>query len=208
MRVHLKFAAAVAATLLLSASLEAQSRGTRGGATQAGAARSAEAQTPGWMPMELGVDGEFGFQMSDPHATVVGLPVAQMRAAFMKNPTWSIEPALSFNYQGADGGSSNSLYLGVGALYHFSPDRSQKQWYARPFIGLDHRSVTFDVAPGTSQTESANRFGLGGGFGLKMPIVNRLSARYEANLSHFFESGALASSTKLGFLAGLSFFTR
>jgi hypothetical protein len=208
MRVHLTFAAATAATILLSASLEAQSRGTRGGATQAGAARSAEAQTPGWMPMELGVDGEFAFQMSDPHATMIGLPVSQIRAAFMKNPTWSIEPALSFNYLGADGGSANAAYVGVGALYHFSTDRSHSQWYARPFIGLDHTSEKFDVAPGTTQTVSSNRFGVGGGFGVKMPIASRLGARYEANLSHFFEGGSAASSTKLGFMAGLSFYTR
>ena len=210
MRAHLTFAAAAAATLLLSASVEAQSRGKSGGATQAGAPRSAnaEAAAPGWMPMELGLDGEFAFQMSDPHATTIGLPVAQIRAAFAKSPTWSIEPAMSFNYFGADGGSANSLRIGVGALYHFSESRAANQWYARPFIGLDHSSLKTDVAPGVTQTVSSNQFGLGAGFGIKMPIMSRVAGRYEVNFSHFFESGNAASATKLGFLAGLSFYTK
>jgi hypothetical protein len=130
-----------------------------------------------------------------------------MRVGFLKSPTWSIEPAMSFNYAGADGGSSNALYVGVGALYHFSQDRALKQWYARPFIGLDHQSVTFDVA-GTSTTQSSNRMGLGAGFGLKMPLISRLGARYEVTLSHFFASDQLGESTKLGFLGGFSFYTR
>src|SRR4051812_23929608 len=153
MRIHVTLAAAAAATVLLVSSAHAQ---TRGGTKQSGTTRTAESQSSGGKSLEFGLDGSVGFAMNGPSTTTVQLPISQLRVAFQRTPNWSIEPMLRLNYEGTDGQSGNELFFGVGALSPLSQDRSQKQWYARPYVAIDHQSVTFDVG-GNSQTQSSNR---------------------------------------------------
>jgi hypothetical protein len=53
--------------------------------------------------------------------------------------------------------------------------------------------------------ESTTNGRLGAGLGMKVPLVNRLASRFEANFAHIFGD---FSSNQSGLLAGLSFFTR
>jgi hypothetical protein len=66
----------------------------------------------------------------------------------------------------------------------------------RPFVGI----VGFN-GPGDDDSDAV----LGAGIGMKVPLVNRLAARFEANFAHRFGE---PDFNQLGLLAGLSFFTR
>jgi hypothetical protein len=81
----------------------------------------------------------------------------------------------------------------VGALYHFSPSRAANQFYVRPFIQIAGFS-------GGGASDSQALFGVGGG--LKIPLRDRISSRFEANFAH------TDGSDMIGLLAGLSFYTR
>jgi hypothetical protein len=185
---HSFLGAALAAALLAGAgALEAQS-----------AKRPAQNNAP--RPVELGVDMDIGFGLDDPSTTTISLPNSVLRAGFFINERVSIEPQFSFQHISVSGGgSSTGLGLQVGALYHFSPDRARNQWYLRPMVGLAHASFG-----GGSATQAA----LGVGFGVKLPIMDRVATRLEGKLGHAFETSSAPGATSLGLVAGLSFFTR
>jgi hypothetical protein len=198
-------AAAVAALVVVSTSVSAQSRGTRSSARAAGQPRL----------MELGLDGGLAFGLSDPKVTTFGLPVQSLRAGFYMSDALSIEPIVSMNYQNvsANGGSvsANNLDLGVGAVWHLNPNRAERQFYVRPFVDMLHVGSKFkDTNGGVTTTESTsdNAMGLGAGLGVKIPVMSRMVWRLETQLAHRLESGAIGSQTSLGFSAGFSFFTR
>lgn len=180
------------ALVAVAPSAQAQSRG------RAAAAPASQAK-----PVELGIDGGITFGLSDPKTTSINLPVQDFRAGFMLDEQLELEPFGAFNYTSGGGASATSLGLGTGLLYHFSPVRSQPQVYLRPLAMLSFLSINPDVGPSSSTTQ----FGLGIGLGMKHPISDRFSWRYEANLTHAFQSGAATSQTNLNLLAGLSFFT-
>ena len=90
----------------------------------------------------------------------------------------------------------STVSLGVGVLFHMTPDRTRSQIYFRPFAG-------FTSASGFGQSESDPNLGIG--LGLKTPFANRLATRLEAFLAHQFETNG---TTSLGVLFGLSFFPR
>lgn len=151
-------------------------------------------------PVELGIDMGIGFGLDDPKTTAISLPMQSVRAGFFINDRVSIEPQMSLQHMNISGfGSTTSFGLGVGALFHFSPDRTRNQMYLRPMLGLVHASA-FD--------ESSTQASLGVGFGAKLPIMQRLAGRLEGTLGHAFETDNAAGRTSIGLLAGLSFFTR
>ena len=199
-------AAVVAALVVASTTATAQSRGTSRGT------RSSMDQP---RLMEFGLDGGLAFGLSDPKITSFGLPVQSLRAGFYMSDALSIEPIVSMNYRklSATGGSAseNNLDVGVGAVYHLNANRAARQLYVRPFVDLLHVGQKFTDTNGgvtTTQSASDNAFGVGAGFGVKIPMMSRMVWRLETQLAHRLESGAIASQTSLGFSAGLSFFTR
>jgi hypothetical protein len=206
MRTSLKLAAAVAALALVSTTAGAQT--TRGGRTVRQQGQPAAQQGSSAMPLELGIDGDISFNFTDgDDATVISLPNAIFRMAFHRNATWAIEPYGSIQRLGTDDFSTRTIILGAGLIYHLSPSRSVNQWYVRPFLGLHNESTTIDLGTG-DQTESSTQFQLGGGFGLRMPMSDRLGARFEALLARTLEDGDQAGFTTLGLRAGFSYFTR
>ncbi len=159
---------------------------------------------------EIGVDGGLGFLSASgaPTTTVLGLPVQNIRFGFFMSPNLEVEPFGSLNYQHQDQNSGTQLGLGVGALYHFSQDRMQNQWYIRPFLDVNHQSSSSSVQ-GVTTTQSTTQWGLGAGLGLKMPLMDRVGARFEVNFEHRLADGQVAPSyDQFGLLAGLSYYTR
>lgn len=159
---------------------------------------------------EIGMDGGLGFQSTSgqPTTTLLGLPVQSVRFGFYSSSQLEWEPFGSLNYMHQSGNSGSSLGLGMGALYHFSPDRTQNQFYVRPFIDVNHASNSF-AQNGVTTTQSTTQWGLGAGFGIKMPLMDRIGSRFEVNFEHRLADGQVAPSyDQFGLLAGLSYYTR
>ncbi len=163
-------------------------------------ATSAAAQTSGPDPLELGVDAGITIGLGDNARTNINLPVSSARIGFPIGTRTSLEPKLRINVTTGDGDTFTSYRAELGLLYHLGSGRYPGAYhragmYVRPFLGVT----------GYANGDSDSNGLLGFGFGLKQPLVSRLSSRFEANLGHYFGDG---DTTELGLLAGLSFFTR
>jgi hypothetical protein len=148
-------------------------------------------------PIELGIDAALAVSIDDPRVTTIAIPVQQFRVGFFRSPTVSIEPTLAINYINIeDFGDLSTITLGVGVLFHTSPDRARSRAYFRPFAGFTKISDGGDTSPN-----------LGLGVGFKIPFADRrLATRLEAVVNHVFEDPD--DFTTVGALIGLSFFTR
>lgn len=171
-------------------------------AATVGLAAGARAQRP----VELGVDGTIARVTSDGgDATVIAVPFGRVRAGFFLNDQVSIEPRLGFNWVDYEGSSETDLTLGLGLVYQFQTDPAA----VRPFIEaggqMQYVKVSVDAI---DLDESDTQFALGGGVGVKVPMVSRLDLRLEGFVQYAFESDQLFSTTTFGALFGLSFYTR
>jgi hypothetical protein len=144
---------------------------------------------------ELGFDSELAFGLDAPRVTLLRIPVASFRAGYWASDVLSIEPFFSLTSINGQGGGSFSTYqLGVGGLYHFSPNRLKRQFYVRPFLD-------FIGASGGGASTSDVGFGVGGG--VKWPkLGGRIALRGEANVH------TINSQSAIDLLFGLSLFTR
>lgn len=149
-------------------------------------------------PIELGVDAALAIGLDEPRVTTIAIPIQRFRAGFFTSPTRSLEPWLAVNFAAVQGGGSlSTINLGLGVLFHLSPDRTRTQAYMRPFGGFT------SFANGASNTQATVGFGVG----FKSPFANRrLATRFEAFLSHVFDDPN--DFTSVGLLFGLSYFTR
>lgn len=147
--------------------------------------------------IELGIDAGIAVTLDDPRVTTIGIPIQQFRVGFFTSPTLSFEPTLAINYINIeDAGDFSTIALGLGVLFHTSPDRTRSRAYFRPFGGFTKVSIGNDTSPN-----------LGLGVGLKIPFADRrLATRLEAVVNHFFDEPD--DATSVGALIGLSFFTR
>lgn len=164
----------------------------------AGASASAQSNAP--RPIELGVDAGVTIGLGDNSVTTIDIPVQAFRIGFPISPRSSLEPKLRLNIVSGNGNTETSYRAELGWLYHFGSSRYPGAYqragtYVRPFGGI----------AGFSDGDSNTSGLLGVGVGLKMPLVSRLSSRFEANFAHLFGD---ADSNEIGLLAGLSFFTR
>lgn len=169
-------------------------------ASLAVAATTASAQNP----LELGVDAGVAILLDDDPVILVEVPVHSLRVGFPIGTRTSLEPKLSFSSRSGRGATVTEYQAALGLLYHLGSSRYPGAYhraglYVRPFAGI----VGASISNGIDAEESDGFLGLG--IGLKMPLVSRLSSRFEANLAHRFGEG---DGTELGLLAGLSFFTR
>ena len=167
-------------------------------ATLAFAATAAGAQSP--TPIELGVDAGVTIGLGDNSVTVIDIPAQALRAGFPIGTRTSLEPKLGMTIISGDGDTFTTYQAELGLLYHLGSSRYPGAYhraglYVRPFLGI----------VGFSGDGSDSNGYLGAGVGYKVPLLSRLSARYEANFSHQFGDG---DGNAIGLLAGLSFFTR
>jgi hypothetical protein len=158
--------------------------------------------------LELGVDAGAIFGLGSQSSVNISLPGSRLRVGFFQlGSRLSIEPAAGFSYDKVEGTDGLFSYnLEVGALYHFQPLEDVTILnggsatrvavpYVRPFLGL----TGF-----TGGNSSDNEFSLGAGLGTRMPFRRDLAIRFEGNIGYGFDNKA----TRIGLLAGLSFFPR
>lgn len=163
---------------------------TLGGAAAAAAQR----------PIELGLDAGVTFDLDDPKATTLSIPVQGIRAGFFLSDKLSIEPAVAFNWIKLSGEDAfSTLGLDAGVLYHFSTDASRSQLYIRPVAGLTRFG---------GGGESVSQVTVGGGVGVKLPMAERMKLRLEGNIRHGLENDDVPSGTAVGLTVGFSFLTR
>lgn len=164
----------------------------------------AGAQPP--RPIELGIDAAVTIGLGDNSVTVVDIPAQAFRIGFFVDDRMSLEPKVGLTTISGRGDTFTSYIAELGLLFHFyrprvRPDpypypRPASAFYVRPFVGIVGASGGDD-----SVTDGF----LGAGLGMKVPLINRLASRFEANFAHRFGD---RSSNQIGLLAGLSFFTR
>ena len=172
-------------------------------AVSLGLAAGAEAQRP----IELGVDGTIARVTSDGgDFTTIAVPLGRVRAGFYLSDLVSLEPSLGFNWVDTDVGSATSLTLGAGLLYHFKADPAVVRPFIEGNVQMAYQKVSFDADPDLDASDT--QFAVGGGVGVKVPMVSRMDLRLEAFVQHAFESDAALSSTTFGALFGFSFYTR
>ncbi|MFN2566623.1 MAG: hypothetical protein ABR499_16625 [Gemmatimonadaceae bacterium] len=152
-------------------------------------------------PIELGIDAALSFGLDEPRVTVIAIPFQQFRVGFFTSPRTSFEPTLAINHVDIDDPNgldldATTISIGLGVLFHLTPDRTQSQIYFRPFGG-------FTSVSAFGESESDPNLGLG--LGLKTPFANRLATRLEAFVAHQFDGDG---TTSVGVLFGLSFFPR
>lgn len=171
-------------------------------AVSLGLAVGAEAQRP----IELGVDGTIARVTSDGgDYTTIAVPLGRVRAAFPLTDVLALEPSLGFNWVDTDAGSATALTLGAGLLYHFKADPTVVRPFIEGNVQMAYEKVSVDAL---DIDESDTQFALGGGVGVKVPMVSRMDLRLEAFVQHAFESDEVLSSTTFGALFGFSFYTR
>lgn len=167
-----------------------------------GLAVRAEAQRP----IELGVDGTIARVTSDGgDFTTIAVPLGRVRAAFYLSDVLALEPSLGFNWVDTDVGSATSLDLGAGLLYHFKADPAVVRPFVEGNVRMAYEKLSIDDL---DVDESDTQFAVGGGVGVKVPLVSRLDLRLEGFVQYAFESDELLSSTTFGALFGFSFYTR
>ena len=160
----------------------------------------ASAQSTAPRPLELGIDAGVTIGLDDDSFTTIDIPVQAFRIGFPLSPRVSLEPKLRLNVLTGEGDTFTTYRADLGLLYHLGSARYPGAYhraglYLRPFAGI----------VGFSNGDSDSAGLLGAGVGYKMPLVSRLSSRFEVNFAHAFGDG---DSNELGLLAGLSFFTR
>lgn len=164
------------------------------------AALPAHAQNEAPRPVEIGVDAGIVIGLGDHSRTEIDIPAQAFRVGFPISPRSSLEPRIGITVR-SGGGDTFTIYdLELGWLYHFGSSKYPGAYqraglYVRPFVGMF----------GTSGDGSSTSGLIGAGLGYKIPIIARLSSRFEANFAHAFGD---AEGNQLGLLAGLSFFTR
>ncbi len=167
-------------------------------ASLAFAATAASAQSP--QPIELGLDAGVTIGLGDNSTTVIDIPAQALRAGFPIGTRTSLEPKLGLTVISGDGDTFTTYTAELGLLYSLGSNRYPGAYqraglYVRPFLGI----------VGYSGSGSDSNGYAGAGLGYKIPLLSRLSARYEANFAHQFGNG---DANQIGLLAGLSFFTR
>jgi hypothetical protein len=164
------------------------------------AALPARAQNQAPRPIEIGVDAGVIIGLGDNSGTEIDIPAQSLRVGFPISPRSSIEPRLGLRVFSGNGDTSTLYHFELGWLYHFGSSKYPGAYqragaYVRPFVGM----------AGFSGDGSSTSGVVGAGLGYKIPIIARLSSRFEANFAHQFGD---ADGNQLGLLAGLSFFTR
>jgi hypothetical protein len=160
-------------------------------------ATTAQAQNP----IEVGIDAQISFGLDD-QGTSISIPAQKVRAGFLINPAMTIEPSLGFNRFSNDVMSSSRADIDVSLLYHFSTLRTAKQYYVRPVIGLQRVSITDKTV---DESASATDMNIGVAGGVKIPLMDRVGARAEAEFRNYMSDPSV-SAFNLNF--GLSYYTR
>lgn len=158
--------------------------------------------SPATAQVEIGMDASFSstsFDDIDQSVTQFNFPEQRVRAGFFASPSISVEPSLGFSVLDVADESITSLVAGLDLLFHFSPDVSAPQL----FVAVGPEVMRVDLGD-----EGETQFGLGGDFGVKLPVARQMAVRLAGFYTRFFETEALFGSNEFGVSAGFSFFTK
>lgn len=152
--------------------------------------------------VELGVDLGLGYN-ADSEVFEITAP-ASFRFGFPVGRSMTIEPRTALSYASGNGTSLMTLELQSAIMFPFTGDRRRGGYIAAlPGVSLvkfEEDALGIDV--------SDTQFLLGGGVGVRLPQSEQFGLRLEAQVVHAFESDALAGSTAIRGLFGVSFWTR
>ncbi|HXT16964.1 MAG TPA: outer membrane beta-barrel protein [Gemmatimonadaceae bacterium] len=154
---------------------------------------------------ELGVDAEVSYQTvhrdgvtSQPDGTTsFNVPTGTVRIAFPTSGPVAFEIAGNFMHASAGGGSVTTSQVELGLPIALTDTRTSADWFVRPAIGLQYSR---------SGNLSFSRVTLGGGIGLRVPVSNVVSMRYELRDTYLTPSSHVSGNV-IGLLAGVSVFT-
>lgn len=187
----LRQAGAVFILMLVVSSVASAQRTTR-------TSSQAAAQAGGFW--ELGADAGVSLFIDDPMTVAINIPVNSIRGGYYASNTLSIEPLARINTTfGKDQIGRTSYMIGVGVLYHLTPDRTKRQTYLRPMLAIS----------GGGGPNSLSFTHLGFGAGMKRPMfTNRLASRAEVGLLHRLKNGPVDAETSINALLGFSIYTK
>src|SRR5215213_10074901 len=146
---------------------------------------AARAQSP--TRIELGMDAmlartTFGNRNISASTTTFELPVQAFRMGFQLSPNVWLEPTLGVR-SASGNGSGTVINFDLGLPITLSTSPSGTNLFLRPLLGFRHFS--FD-------DESRTQTNLGVGLGLRIPVMARLSTRFEARFRHGLENSPLS----------------
>jgi hypothetical protein len=127
-------------------------------------------------------------------------PVSAVRVAFPLSTGFALEPSANLQYSSTNGQTLLTLTGDLGLLIDLTHDPKEWRWYVRPAIGVQHLS--------SSGFNTTDRPILSAGLGARVPLTDRISARYEARYQWIGKSSSASSQNGIGLLAGISVFTR
>lgn len=146
-------------------------------------------------PIELGQDASVGILFNGGTVFEITVPVSQVRIGFRSSEKIGLEPRFALFFASGDGSSFTAIVAGLHVLYDLQPRSSSNS----SLYVTGGANLFFTDAAGSSSD-----FSLGGGVGVRIPLIDRLMWRLEGRLDHQFDF----SLTSLSGLFGLSFFTR
>src|SRR5215213_5900910 len=137
--------------------------------------------------IELGMDAmlartTFGNRSVSASTTTFELPVQAFRMGFQLSPNVWLEPTLGLRTASGNG-SGTVINFDLGLPITLSTSPSGTNLFLRPLLGFRHFS--FD-------DESRTQTNLGVGLGLRIPVMARLSTRFEARFRHGLENSPLS----------------
>ncbi len=155
------------------------------------------AQVP---PIELGIDAAFDMSVMNSTTSRLSIPSRGVRVGVFLSDLISIENRVSLvRLKTEDNDATTRISLQVSGLIHLLPDRGEVQGYISPTIGL--LSSFFGE-------ESESQLQLGCGAGLRFPVVDYLSMRFEFGYLYGAENGDFDLNDLITVKAGISLFTK
>lgn len=148
--------------------------------------------------IELGIDGGLSLFLDDRTTTKTSIPNESVRFGLFVFNRLSIEPSLALTViDGQNSDPITSVSIWFSGLYHITPDRNKPQPFVRPTAGVEHYS---------SSSTSFSRLKAGGYLGLKVPVANHLSMRFETGYLRGFESDDFPPNDEVSLNVGISLF--
>lgn len=182
-------AAIMGAMVLLALPLSASSAG----AQSAGAAEIGyDLGISVLMPDGPGDDVLF---VSTPRTMSVG--ISTVRAGFYLSPHSELEPSFGLQILNTNDETVTQLALGLDYLHNFGREKT------RLYLKGGGRVAHFSFSG-----ESESQFGVDAGVGAKSAIGDRAALRYGLELVRQFEGDQFAARWDVGFLVGISVFTK
>jgi hypothetical protein len=151
-------------------------------------------------PIEFGVDATFDMSLFNGTTSYLSLPGRGLRVGVLVSDVISVENRISFRrLEAAGNDAATNLSLQLSGVFHFTHDRTQPQGYVNPTVGL--------LSSFFGNTSGAQLL-WGCGVGVKIPMTNFLSARFEAGYWYGSENEDFQKDDFVTVKAGLSLFTK